>query len=128
MALVPGSVSKVTANFAASNVLKVSIVNITANQSWRTQVRGVYSLLYPLMTSDFTHLKDINLWIKQSFNTHKHSGVHGPTSPPIGAGKSVTPTLAKRLLVAAPPLGVVRIGLINNTVSTVGQIFAEQST
>ena len=96
----------------AANQLNVSITTITPGQAWRRQVRGVYSLAYLHAQVDFLHIKDFEDWIKQDYNAHKHNnGNNGsPTTQPMQPGE-FSDAQAKRLLVAAQPLGKIRKGV-----------------
>lgn len=100
---------------AAANQLDISITTVTTSQSWKRQVRGVYSLIYLHAQKDFLHIDDFSDWLSKSYQKHTHGPPPGckgapKTSPPLEPTQ-ISDTRAKALLVAAQPLGKIRKGI-----------------
>lgn len=108
----------------AANQLDISITNITAGQSWKRQVRGVYSLIYLHAQKDFLHIEDFSDWVDKSYQKHTHGRPGckgGPKTTPVEQPSKLSDAKAKSYLVAAQPLGKIRKG-VTGASSSISQI------
>lgn len=101
--------NKKAVDLLATNKLMVAPTLISAGEAWRNQIQGTYHLLYQYIAGDFSHFEDVAIWIRGTYEAHTHTGVHGPTGPPL-IKLPLRKIFANAYLFPMAPFGKIRIG------------------